>query len=199
MFVPPEERESVLVLVNATRRLPAEYRPPDLVRPAVRAWIPEGDERGLLRREAARALEELFRAAEERGFRPVLVSGYRSYALQAQLYARQTGGRDEEPEVFVVAPPGASEHQTGLAVDLGQEDGKYLLQPEFAHTALARWLSENAPRFGFVLRYPAGKEAITRVVFEPWHYRYVGREAAEEMARTNVVLEEYLAARGEGN
>jgi len=177
------------------RRLPSDYRPQDLIRPAVRAWIPEGDERGLLRQEAARALEELFCAAEERGFRPVLVSGYRSYALQAQLYIRQNGGRDEEPEIYVVAPPGASEHQTGLAVDLGQEDGKYLLQPEFAHTALARWLNENASRFGFVLRYPAGKETLTRVVFEPWHYRYVGRETAEEMTRRKVVLEEYLAAR----
>ncbi|MBT9253838.1 MAG: M15 family metallopeptidase [Brockia lithotrophica] len=186
-IVPPAERESILVLVNAERRLPQGYRPPDLVRVSVRsAW---GDERALLRREAAQAVEALFRDAQAAGFHPLLVSGFRSYELQATLY----GNRAEEPHIYGVAPPGASEHQTGLAADI-LEEGRGM-DATFANTPFGQWLAAHAPEYGFVLRYPRGKEHVTRVVFEPWHFRYVGREEALEMARTGEVLEEYLARR----
>ena len=186
-IIPPEKRENVLVLVNAEHRLPPGYRPPDLVRVNVRsAW---GDERAYLRREAALALEALFRDAQAAGFRPILVSGFRSYELQATLY----GNRTDEPRIYSEAPPGASEHQTGLAADI-LEEGRGM-DASFADTALGKWLVAHAPEYGFILRYPRGKENVTRVVFEPWHFRYVGREAALEMARTGEVLEEYLARR----
>jgi len=173
--------------VNAEHRLPPGYRPPDLVRVNVRsAW---GDERAYLRREAALALEALFRDAQAAGFRPILVSGFRSYELQATLY----GNRTDEPRIYSEAPPGASEHQTGLAADI-LEEGRGM-DASFADTALGKWLVAHAPEYGFILRYPRGKENVTRVVFEPWHFRYVGREAALEMARTGEVLEEYLARR----
>ncbi|WP_170143634.1 M15 family metallopeptidase [Brockia lithotrophica] len=173
--------------MNAEHRLPKGYRPPDLVRVNVRsAW---GDERALLRAEAARALEALFRDAQAAGFRPILVSGFRSYELQATLY----GNRTDEPHIYSVAPPGASEHQTGLAADI-LEEGRGM-DATFADTPFGKWLAAHAPEYGFVLRYPRGKESVTRVVFEPWHFRYVGREAALEMARTGEVLEEYLARR----
>lgn len=150
------------------------------------AW---GDERALLRREAAQAVEALFRDAQAAGFHPLLVSGFRSYELQATLYGNPAG----EPRIYSVAPPGASEHQTGLAADI-LEEGRGM-DATFANTPFGQWLAAHAPEYGFVLRYPRGKEHVTRVVFEPWHFRYVGREAALEMARTGEVLEEYLARR----
>jgi len=150
------------------------------------AW---GDERALLRKEAAAALEALFRDAQVAGFRPILVSGFRSYELQSTLY----GNQPQEPHIYSTAPPGASEHQTGLAADI-LEEGRGM-DATFANTSFGKWLAAHAPEYGFILRYPRGKEDVTRVVFEPWHFRYVGREAALEMAQTDEVLEEYLVRR----
>ncbi|MCR5773452.1 MAG: M15 family metallopeptidase [Lachnospiraceae bacterium] len=90
----------------------------------------------------------------------------------------------------VVAIPGTSEHQVGLAFDL-VTDGYWKLDEGFAYTDGGKWLAENAPDYGFILRYPKGKEDITKIEFEPWHYRYVGVKAAKEMQRLGLTLEEY--------
>jgi len=122
-----------------------------------------------------------------------LISGYRSRAEQTELYeealalAEEEGLSRQEAEQEVqkrIQLPGASEHQTGLAIDMsepeGQEDG------------VANKIAEIAPKYGFILRYPEGKSDITGVDFENWHYRYVGVESAQYMQKHHLVLEEYL-------
>ncbi|HEY8588920.1 MAG TPA: M15 family metallopeptidase, partial [Naasia sp.] len=111
-------------------------------------------------------------------------SAYRSYATQVGLY---------DPSNPLIAPPGTSEHQTGLAMDIGAESGTCSLNVCFATTPEGRWLAANAWRFGFVLRFPDGMEGITGYPFEPWHYRYVGTELAAELNATGVrTLEEFF-------
>ena len=123
-----------------------------------------------------------------------LISGYRSRAEQTELYeealalAEEEGLSRQEAEQEVqkrIQLPGASEHQTGLAIDMsepeGQEDG------------VANKIAEIAPKYGFILRYPEGRSDITGVDFENWHYRYVGVESAQYMQKHHLVLEEFLA------
>ena len=86
-----------------------------------------------------------------------------------------------------VALPGTSEHELGLALDINSESGEY-------EWDIYAWLADNAYRYGFILRYPEGKEQVTGIEYEPWHYRYVGRLAAEEIYGSSVTLEEYLGA-----
>ena len=91
-----------------------------------------------------------------------------------------------------MALPGTSEHQLGLAVDI-VDMGYQQLDIEQENTPVQRWLIENSWKYGFVLRYPTEKSEITGIIYEPWHYRYVGKAAAKEMYRKNLCLEEYLA------
>ena len=123
-----------------------------------------------------------------------LISGYRSRADQTELYeealalAEEEGLSRQEAEQEVqkrIQLPGASEHQTGLAIDMSESEGQ---NDEVAHK-----IAEIAPKYGFILRYPEGKSDITGVDFENWHYRYVGLESAQYMQKHHLVLEEYLA------
>lgn len=127
-------------------------------------------------------------------------SGYRSAEHQGELYWRQVQNRKnagltelaaQKAAGQVVKRPGYSEHNTGLAVDLGGS-GNFKLEQDFENTAAFRWLIENCADYGFILRFPKGKEAITGVIYEPWHYRYVGKEAAKEIMDSGICLEEYL-------
>ena len=90
------------------------------------------------------------------------------------------------------AKPGQSEHQTGLAVDVSSESVDYLLSDDYGETKEGKWLAENAHRFGFIVRFPRGKEDITGYQYEPWHIRYVGLTAAKEIHAEGITLEEYL-------
>ena len=92
------------------------------------------------------------------------------------------------------AAPGSSEHQTGLCIDFTTQSLWGDLNTDFEKTDAFQWLSQNAYKFGFILRYPQGKEAITGYTYEPWHYRFVGREAATDIFYSNMTLEEYLGA-----
>ncbi len=140
---------------------------------------------------AARALAELIARIGAEGFVAV-VSGWRSFQEQKDIY---DGSWEKNGQVFTesyVARPGFSEHQTGLAVDLGLRKAEIdFLCPEFPYEGICQKLREAAPCFGFVERYPAGKEAITGVAHEPWHFRYVGRPHAQIMVQRGLVLEEY--------
>lgn len=127
-------------------------------------------------------------------------SGYRSAEHQGNLYWRQVQSRRnagwselaaQKAAGQVVKRPGYSEHNTGLAVDLGGS-GNFRLEQDFENTAAFKWLIENCADYGFILRFPKGKEAITGVIYEPWHYRYVGKEAAREIMDSGICLEEYL-------
>lgn len=137
------------------------------------------------------ALNKMIAAAREKGIRMLVRSGYRSYALQAQILSskiREYGS--ESMARRYNAAPGRSEHQTGLAVDLW--DG-VTWGVGVRNTKVGKWLWANAWRYGFILRYPNGKEKISGYAFEPWHYRYIGIADAKNFGpNTNRTLEEYL-------
>ncbi|GAA1495151.1 D-alanyl-D-alanine carboxypeptidase family protein [Paeniglutamicibacter kerguelensis] len=134
-----------------------------------------------LRTDAATAFNELNAEAKGKGIRLKVVSGYRSYDSQKAELAKYTKLYGAQYARKVVALPGLSEHQTGLSVDLGASNGQCRERTCFAKTREGRWLAVNAPRYGFILRYPKGSEKVTGFNFEPWHYRYVGTSVAKTM------------------
>ena len=178
-------------LVNKVRALPAGYIPKDLLRITVPTVL-RFDEVNHLRRPAATALARMFKAAlDEEGFRLYARSGYRSYKTQESLYtaAVKRDGRAQADKYS--AMPGHSEHQTGLAVDITSEEMNYRLDEGFGATPKGIWAARNAHRFGFILRYPRGKEDITGYGYEPWHFRYLGVVLAELIFHRGLTLEEF--------
>jgi len=183
---------NVLVLVNKSHRLPDGYRPPDLVEPKVPFPFKEKLEKRLLRKVAGSALEKLFAGAQSAGLHLYAQSGFRSYERQKAIFASNAKKYGEKKANMVSAYPGESEHQTGLTMDVTTPSVNYDLIEPFGTTAEGRWLKEHAHEYGFIIRYPKGKEAITGYSYEPWHIRYVGVKAASEMAGRGITLEEYL-------
>ncbi len=191
-------KEDFLMLVNKTHKVTAEFAPEELVA------VKDAKKEIFLQKTAAMALEAMFIEMRKAGFTDVFVtSAYRDYAYQSALFntylnrEMATGLSQKEAREKVLtysAEPGTSEHQTGLAVDL-MTASMTELDESFASHAVYEWLSENAWKFGFVLRFPADKTAITGYAFEPWHYRFVGRTAAREMHTNALCLEEYLEGR----
>lgn len=191
-------RDAFLILVNTKNHLTANDIPPDLTAPIYRNW-----ENKPLREYAARALEALFLEFNASGFTNsnlAVRSAYREYANQAYLFeyytqrelSRNPSLTREEAETIVLTfstRPGTSEHQTGLAVDM---DTTGTLVTDFQYSGEYKWLSENAWKFGFILRFPADKTHITTIQFEPWHYRYVGRYHAYKIHEAGICLEEYI-------
>ncbi|OLN23169.1 peptidase M15 [Domibacillus antri] len=185
--------ENPMVLVNKAFALPSDYIPPDLVRPNVAYSFGDQDiEKSYMRKEAAAALEQLFAGAKEDGLFLFAVSGYRSYERQEEILAAGAAADGEAKALGSIAPPGMSEHQSGLAMDISSESNGFELNQEFEATAEGKWLKEHAHEYGFILRYPKGKEEITRYIYEPWHFRYVGKEAAAIIAENDWTLEEYF-------
>lgn len=186
--------DDLLVVVNKERNLPADYEPDDLVVPDVRFSFSGDDPKKYMRREAANALEKLFEAADQENLRLFAVSGYRSYQTQRDIFAYNVNrtGSEEQANQFS-AKPGQSEHQTGLAMDVSSPAVNYRLDEPFADTPEGRWLAEHGAEFGFIIRYPKGKEDVTGYQYEPWHIRYVGIDAAKEIYEQGITLEEYLA------
>ena len=156
--------------------------------------------------EAAEAAVQLLRALHKAGYTDIMItSGYRTYAYQQSLFntylsqeqAKHPDWSRERCEQEVLtysARPGTSEHQTGLCMDLISTQN-VVLDESFADNPAYVYLQENAHRFGFILRYPEGKETVTGYTYEPWHYRYVGVAVAEKMHAedSSMTLEEYLA------
>ncbi len=179
--------DSILILVNKKHDLPSDYEPNDLVKPNVKS-----NKSGLsLRQEAALAIEEMFNKALEDDITLVLGSSYRSYSYQSKLYNNYVAKDGEEKANKYSAKPGQSEHQTGLAADISDASGSNYLKQSFKDTPEGIWLKDNAHNFGFILRYPEGKEEITGYMFEPWHFRYVGIEEATKIYNSNLTFEEY--------
>ncbi|MBP2017272.1 D-alanyl-D-alanine carboxypeptidase [Symbiobacterium terraclitae] len=185
--------DAIDVLVNKEWALSPDYVPPDLVEPNVRFIFAEKHERRLMRAEAAAALEEMFAAAEEDGIYLAGVSGYRSYAYQEMLFTAYVSADGLENAERYSARPGHSEHQTGLAMDISGSTGECAADDCFAGTPEAEWLAAHAHEFGFIVRYPEGKEEITGYMYEPWHVRYLGKELAQKVHATGLTYEEYLA------
>ena len=172
---PQNDVDSTLFLVNRQYTITEAFEPDDL-------------------REAAAALEEMFAACkEETGIMLISISGYRSYEKQNNIYSRKLRAvkRDVAKAQEYVAPPGASEHQLGLAMDIGQKN-KTHLNDKFADTPGAQWAYENCWRFGFILRYGKDWEDVTGYKYESWHFRYVGKEVAKEIHEANIPYETWM-------
>ena len=185
--------QNTMSLVNKIFGLPDNYIPGDLVRPNVQFSFGEAKlEKSLMRKEAAEALENMFAGARNDGIELAAVSGYRSYGRQETLFNAEVNKVGEEKALQAVARPGSSEHQTGLTMDISSKTNNFNLNEQFGSTKEGVWLAHNAHKFGFILRYPRGKEEITGYMYEPWHFRYVGIKAATEIYENEWTLEEYF-------
>lgn len=180
-----KDSNSIFVLVNKENKLEDGYIPTDLVEinyNLVNKPIQ-------MRSEAAEALNNMMVEGKANGLSLLLSSGYRSSDSQETLYSDEVATRGEG--INYVAPPGTSEHETGLAIDITSNKIGCKLEDIFDTTEEGQWLRDNAHRFGFILRYPKDKEEITGYLYEPWHFRYVGVELATELYERGITLEEY--------
>lgn len=169
--------DSLTVLVNKLHPLePSTHEPGDLVDLATLGVSASNGQP--LRSEAANALAEMFAAARGAGLELDLTSGYRPFSMQQELYHGFVGSLGQEAADLTSARPGHSEHQTGLAADISQVGGDCTLAACFGETPAGAWLAEHSWEYGFILRYPAGQTEVTGFEYEPWHFRYIGREQA---------------------
>ena len=190
--LPDYDTEWNLVLVNYKYPMKSGYVP-DM-------RVVDGRSIFTFDKRAADALENMLDDCRAEGLEPLICSAYRTQELQEELFANKVAyytnqGYSYEKAVELaktsVAYPGTSEHQLGLAVDIVALDYQILDEGQLK-TEEQQWLIKNCWKYGFILRYPTGKQDITGVIFEPWHYRYVGVEAAKEITEKGITLEEYL-------
>lgn len=174
-----------LALVNATHPLPDDPAP-DLVP------IDQHNPKILLERQAARLLSSCLSAIGAQG-NIIPVSGWRSREEQQNIWDETLQEKGISFTRQYVAKPGCSEHETGLAIDLGLALPEIdFIRPAFPDSGICRVFRQKAAKYGFILRYPAGKEHITGIAHEPWHFRYVGAPHGEIISSLHLTLEEYL-------
>ena len=140
---------------------------------------------------AADDLKKFIFDARETGLNVYLSSTYRGRYVQNMLYERKVDQYGEDVAKTIVLPPGTSEHQTGLAADITDIPYDFKTK-EIENTETFKWLNEHSAEYGFILRYPKDKEDITKVIYEPWHFRYVGKEVAKYIKENNLCLEEFI-------
>lgn len=192
-----QEQPELLILVNPWNALPEDYDP---------QLQQVGREFGtdyMMDLRCAGKLEQMIADCREGGGHPWICSAYRTQKNQQDLYDNKVlrvilegNSAEEAPDIAAtaVARPGTSEHQLGMAVDIIDEYYAILDEGQ-EETATQNWLMENCWRYGFILRYPNGTTDITGIIYEPWHYRYVGERYAKEITDLGVTLEEYLQMR----
>ena len=183
--MPDKNIDGTFFLVNRSELICEDYVP------AVRKTNLTGLSQSM-REDAATALEAMFAAAKEEGIRLSTVSGYRSYSKQNTLYDRKVQSAGVEIADSLVAWPGSSEHQLGLAMDIAKS-GSSNLNSRFASTEEGQWVAENAYRFGFIVRYPEGMEEITGYSYEPWHIRYVGETYARAIYESGLPMDLFVS------
>jgi D-alanyl-D-alanine carboxypeptidase len=186
----PEGGDWRLILVNPKNRLAADFT----VKLTKLSNSQSIDER------CYPDLQKMMDDCRAAGLHPLICSSFRSYEKQQQLFDNKVKklvaqGDSEETArkkaATVIAVPGTSEHQTGLALDIVDLSNQNLDESQ-AKTPVQQWLMKNCMNYGFILRYPEDKTDITNITYEPWHYRYVGKDAAKEICDKNICLEEYL-------
>ncbi len=176
LIVSPETMKIIngILLVNKEYALPMDYDP--------------GEDP-----EAREYLDKMLDACYDEIGKPLTAfSGYRTYDYQKNLFNRYVEKDGYDNAMMYSAKPRHSEHETGLAFDIGGADQALWLKDAFEATEEGIWLKENAHRFGFILRYPKGKTDITGYIYEPWHFRYIGIEDARKIYELDITLEEYL-------
>lgn len=191
----PEAEEWQLLLVNPWNEIPEDYE-------AALKALPDGNK---VDEKAFDDLSAMLEACREAGLRPKICSSYRTQSKQTYLYnnkiarLRNAGYSRAAAEAEAgrwVARPGTSEHQLGLAVDIVSQSYQALTKKQ-EKTAEQKWLMEHCWEYGFILRYPNDKSEITGIGYEPWHYRYVGRDVALDIRDSGLCMEEYLLLREE--
>lgn len=181
--------DPLTVLVNKENKLPEDWKVDPVKLKNNQA----------IDRRAYDDLQKMFDDARAEGHEPLIISSYRSHEKQVTLFERKIkqykaeGNSDEKAKELAaqwVAVPGTSEHELGLALDIVSKENQTLDESQLK-SPVQLWLIENSWKYGFILRYPDDKKEITKINFEPWHYRYVGKDAAKEMHENNICLEEY--------
>ena len=173
------------IIANKHYALGSDYVPENLVQLSSKYGTGKNNQ---MVQVAKDAFESLCKAAEDQGYTIRGISGYRSYEYQEELYNNYVlqDGKDETDTYSSRA--GHSDHQTGLAIDVSDGDTPYT---SFGETDEFRWMQDNAYLYGFILRFPEGKENITGYQYESWHYRYVGVDIATYIHENNITFEEY--------
>lgn len=186
IFNSSDKSSKDILLVNRENLLKRNYVPEDLVNVKINFSPDSTEEERLMNKVAAEALVKLVNGASKEGVYLYGLSGYRSYGTQEDLYNYnlETQGYDYANQY--VAKPGASEHQSGLSMDLATATG-WITED----CVEAIWIKNNAYKYGFIVRYEKGKEEVTGYSYEPWHIRYVGEKAAKEIYTKGITLEEY--------
>lgn len=178
------------VVVDPARGLPASFTPPDIVEMTGNRNDPIR-----IRDIVVDDLRAMIDAAQRNGTPLVLISGYRSYEYQANLFQDDVEELGEDAAALITARPGHSEHQLGTVVDVlnvGAEE----LTTGFADTRAGQWVARNAADFGFVVSYPRGAREQSCYSFEPWHLRYVGRQRAQQIVESGLTPREWMLANG---
>ncbi len=183
--MPDKHIDGTVFLVNRQHALSKYYSP--VVRKVNGSGMSQS-----MREDAADAIEEMFAAAKQDGITLSVVSGYRSYSKQSTIYSRKKAEQGEAAADRISARPGTSEHQLGLAMDLSKK-GSSTLNSAFAQTKEGQWVSENAHKFGFIVRYLKDYEDVTGYMYEPWHVRYVGPEHAAALYESGLPMEMYMS------
>lgn len=203
----PEEEEDLnadnkwaMFLVNKQNPLPKNYD--DIIETEL---VYEGDKNGYIDKRAAKYAKDMFAAALEDGIDLWVVSSYRTIDYQQQNFDRSVEQRMENGMTYddayadtlrEVAMPGESEHNAGLAMDIMSVEYTSMDDAGFENTEAFAWLDKHAAEYGFILRYPKDKEDVTDIIYEPWHYRFVGIYYANEIKKSGLCLEEYFEERG---
>lgn len=177
---------SLTMIVNKKFQLRPDFSPGDLRTVHVPRTADEA-----LRTEAATQLEKLFASASAQGVSLTMNSAYRSYATQELLYGRIVAAQGVVAADTQSARPGFSEHQSGLSADVAQASG-------FSAGAAANWIAAHCHEFGYIVRYPKGKEAITGYQYESWHIRYVGTPLSTTLTQSGLTMEEHFKVGGGG-
>ncbi|MEE6206753.1 MAG: M15 family metallopeptidase [Alphaproteobacteria bacterium] len=180
------------ILVNKDNLLPRDYVPEGLVE----IHEPTGSKIdktyvNKLNKQAYDAFKEMQKDALKAGYEIFVDSSYRTYDYQERVFNHIVAEKGLEHAKKYVALPGGSEHQTGLAVDVIFRRNNEMIEEQKEDDPEIMWLFSNAHKYGFILRFPKGKEDITGVNFEPWHFRYVGKKISEELFSSDMTLEEY--------
>lgn len=182
--------DQYLILVNKNHGLNQSYEPDNLVdaKPAVKGATAYQQ----VQKPVAEAFRKLSSDAKKQGYIIKVTSGYRPYAYQKKIFTKYVDKDGRYGAEQYSAEPGHSEHQTGLCADVSSPSVNYHLAQAYGTTDEGKWLAKNTHKYGFIIRFPKGKEKITGYEYEPWHIRYVGKAPAKQMYKKKLTLEEYL-------
>ena len=184
-----KDNGNVLVLVNKLHAVSKNYKPTDMVAIKGSYTTNQGLE---MKADAYKAFKKMRKAAKADGIRFKICSAYRTYSTQKWLYNNYLNTMGKKLRDIRSAYPGRSEHHTGYAIDLVTKSTGWTLTQDFAKTSEGKWVNKHCAEYGFIIRYPKGKTDITGYDYEPWHLRYVGVDAAKEITKQGITLEEYL-------